>query len=107
MPFAPWLVVGGWWLVVGGWWLVVGGWWLVVRGSLGVVGSGTLGVVGCWLLAVGIWQAVALGYVSYLAVVSFASRDFVRARRPLLIAAAVAWAAYAAAGRAPLSPVLL
>jgi membrane-associated phospholipid phosphatase len=48
-----------------------------------------------------------LGYVSYLAVVSFASRDFVRARRPLLIAAAVAWAAYAAVGRAPLSPALL
>jgi membrane-associated phospholipid phosphatase len=58
-------------------------------------------------LGVGSWPAVALGYVSYLAVVSFARRDFVRARRPLVIAAAVAWAAYAAVGRAPLSPVLL
>jgi hypothetical protein len=57
-------------------------------------------------LGVGNWQTVALAYVSYLATVSFVRRDFVRARPPLLIAAAVAWGAYAAAGHAPLSPVL-
>jgi membrane-associated phospholipid phosphatase len=47
-----------------------------------------------------------LGYVSYLAVTSFTRRDFARARHPLLIAAGVAWSAWAAAGRAPLSPAL-
>jgi membrane-associated phospholipid phosphatase len=57
-------------------------------------------------LEVGSWQEVTLGYVSYLAVVSFTRREFVRTRRPLLVAAAVAWTAYAAFGRAPLSPVL-
>jgi membrane-associated phospholipid phosphatase len=57
-------------------------------------------------LGVGSWQAIALAYVSYLVAVSFVRRDFARARPALLIAAAVAWAAYAAAGGRPLSPVL-
>jgi hypothetical protein len=43
------------------------------------------------------WQAVALGYVSYLAAVSMTKREFAPARRPLLIAAALAWVAYAMA----------
>jgi membrane-associated phospholipid phosphatase len=38
--------------------------------------------------------------------VSFIRRDFTRARLPLLVSAAVAWGAYAAFGREPLSPVL-
>ncbi len=54
----------------------------------------------------GSWQDIAVGYVSYLVLVSFTSRDFARARSRLLIAAAVTWGAYAAAGRVPLSPVL-
>ncbi len=49
---------------------------------------------------------VALGYVSYLAVVSLTRRDFARARRPLLVAAAIAWGAFAVFGRARLSPAL-
>jgi len=57
-------------------------------------------------LGVGSWEEVALGYVSYLAVVSFTRREFVRARRPLLVAAAVVWTVYAILGRVPLSPVL-
>jgi membrane-associated phospholipid phosphatase len=52
-----------------------------------------------------LWYAVALGYVSYLAVVSFTRREFVRARLPLVIAAAVAWGAWTIA-RAQPSPVL-
>jgi hypothetical protein len=52
------------------------------------------------------WQWVALGYVSYLAIVSLTRRDFARARLPLLIAAAVAWTAFAVAGRSRLSPAL-
>jgi membrane-associated phospholipid phosphatase len=39
------------------------------------------------------WQGVALGYVSYLAAVSIARREFASARPPLVTAAAVAWAA--------------
>jgi hypothetical protein len=42
--------------------------------------------------------------VSYLAIVSLTRREFVRVRPPLLIAAAVAWGAFAAFGRAHLSP---
>ena len=57
-------------------------------------------------MVVGSWQEVALAYISYLAVVSFTRREFVTARPPLLIAAAVAWIAFAALGREPLSPVL-
>lgn len=52
------------------------------------------------------WHTIALGYVTYLAAVSIARREFARARPALLIAAAVAWGAYAAAGDTPLSPVL-
>lgn len=63
-------------------------------------------VVGIWKLGIGSWQGVALGYVSYLAVVSCTRREFGRARPPLLVAAAVAWTVYTAFGRAPLSPVL-
>ena len=57
-------------------------------------------------MGVGSWQAVALAYVSYLAVVSFTRREFARARPALLVAAAVVWTVYAIFGRAPLSPVL-
>jgi len=57
-------------------------------------------------LGVETWQAVALAYVSYLATVSFVRPEFARARPSLLIASAVAWSAYAAAGDARLSPVL-
>ena len=55
------------------------------------------------------WHEVALGYVSYLAVVSIARRDFAAARAPLFIAAGVAWGAQAVVvvfGRAELSPAL-
>jgi membrane-associated phospholipid phosphatase len=55
------------------------------------------------------WHEVALGYVSYLAVVSLARREFAKARAPLFIAAALAWGAQAvvvALGRAELSPAL-
>jgi membrane-associated phospholipid phosphatase len=52
------------------------------------------------------WQAVALGYVSYLAVVSLTRATFARARLPLFIAAAVAWVAFIVFGRTPLSPAL-
>ena len=54
----------------------------------------------------GSWQGVALAYASYLAVVSWTRRDFARARAPLLMAAAAAWAAFLLLGRAPLSPAL-
>ena len=57
-------------------------------------------------MAVGSWQVVALGYVSYLAAVSFTRRDFARARPALLIVAAVAWGAFVLLGGLPLSPVL-
>lgn len=57
-------------------------------------------------MAVGSWQAVALGYVSYLAAVSFTRREFARARPALLLAAAVTWGIFLLLGRAPLSPVL-
>ena len=63
-------------------------------------------VVGSWQLAVGSWQIVALGYVSYLAAVSLTRRDFARVRPVLLIAAAVAWGAFALRRGLPLSPVL-
>jgi hypothetical protein len=49
------------------------------------------------------WQAVALGYVSYLAAVSLTRPRFARARLPLGIAAAVAWGAFIIFGRTPLS----
>jgi membrane-associated phospholipid phosphatase len=49
---------------------------------------------------------VALGYVSYLAVVSLTRRDFARARPPLLIAAAAAWGAFVLLKDQTLSPVL-
>jgi membrane-associated phospholipid phosphatase len=55
------------------------------------------------------WHEVALGYVSYLAVVSIARREFANARAPLFTAAAVAWGAQAVVvvfGRAELSPAL-
>jgi membrane-associated phospholipid phosphatase len=65
-----------------------------------------LRVIGSWQLAAGNWQVVALSYVAYLAVVSLTRRDFARARPPLLIAAAVAWAAFALLKDHTLSPVL-
>jgi membrane-associated phospholipid phosphatase len=49
------------------------------------------------------WQLVALGFVSYLALAAWTRREFAPARRRLLAAAALAWAAFAvalAAGRA-------
>jgi membrane-associated phospholipid phosphatase len=52
------------------------------------------------------WQGVALGYVSYLAVVSLSRREFAKARLPLSTAAAVAWGAFAVFGRARRSPAL-
>jgi membrane-associated phospholipid phosphatase len=55
------------------------------------------------------WHEVALGYVSYMAVVSIARRDFATGRAPLVIAAAVGWGAQALVvvfGRAELSPAL-
>jgi membrane-associated phospholipid phosphatase len=54
------------------------------------------------------WHEIALGYVSYLAVVSIARGDFATARAPVFIAAAVAWGAQAivGGGRAELSPAL-
>jgi membrane-associated phospholipid phosphatase len=52
------------------------------------------------------WQTVALGYASYLAVVSLTRREFGRARVPLLIAAAAAWAAFVLFGGTRLSPAL-
>lgn len=52
------------------------------------------------------WQEIAVGYLSYLTIVSLTRRDFARARPALLIAAAVTWGAFAVFGRAPLSPAL-
>jgi membrane-associated phospholipid phosphatase len=52
------------------------------------------------------WQDVALGYISYLAIVSMTRREFARVRPPLLLAAAIAWAAFAVVGRARLTPAL-
>jgi membrane-associated phospholipid phosphatase len=55
------------------------------------------------------WHEIAVGYVSYLAVVALGRRDFTTARAPLLIAAAVAWGTQAVvivSGRAELSPAL-
>ena len=49
---------------------------------------------------------MALGYVSYLAVVSLTRRDFARARPALLIAAAVAWGAFVLLRDRTLSPAL-
>ena len=63
-------------------------------------------MVGSWKLGVGSWQGIALGYVTYLAVVSLTRREFARARPALLVAAAVVWTIYGVFGRAPLSPVL-
>ena len=57
-------------------------------------------------MGIGSWQAVALGYVSYLAVASLTRRDFARARPALLVTAAVAWGAFVLLGSLPLSPVL-
>jgi PAP2 superfamily len=42
------------------------------------------------------WDLVALFYVSYLAAVALARREFARARWPLLMAAAVAWVSWSA-----------
>jgi membrane-associated phospholipid phosphatase len=55
------------------------------------------------------WQDVAVGYLSYLAVVSLARREYAKARAPLFIAAAVAWGAQiivTVLGPAALSPAL-
>jgi len=52
------------------------------------------------------WQDVAVGYLSYLAVVSLARREYAKVRVPLLIAAAAAWGAVGVLGRAALSPAL-
>jgi membrane-associated phospholipid phosphatase len=52
------------------------------------------------------WHDVAVAYVSYLAAVSLTRRDFARARVPLLVAAAIAWGAFAVFGRARLSPAV-
>jgi membrane-associated phospholipid phosphatase len=57
-------------------------------------------------LGIGSWQVAALGYVSYLALVSFTRRDFARARPALLIAAGVGWGAFMLLRGLPLSPVL-
>lgn len=51
------------------------------------------------------WQGVAIGYVSYLAVVSLTRREFASARPRLLIAAAAAWVLFIV-GRTPLSPAM-
>jgi hypothetical protein len=45
------------------------------------------------------WPVVTLGYVSYLALVSWLRPMFRGARRPTLLAAAVTWGAFAAASR--------
>ena len=52
------------------------------------------------------WQDVAVGYLSYLAVVSLARREYAKARAPLFIAAAAAWGVVVVLGRAALSPAL-
>src|SRR5262245_55136218 len=57
------------------------------------------------------WPWIALGYVSYLAVVAHMRRDFARARLPLVIVAGLAWLAYAASAtmaptRVSVGPVL-
>ena len=52
------------------------------------------------------WQDVAVGYLSYLAVVSLARREYAKARAPLFIAAAAAWGVVVVVGRAALSPAL-
>jgi hypothetical protein len=49
------------------------------------------------------WQAVTLGYVSYLALVSLTRRRFASARLPLIVSAAAGWGAFALVGRTPLS----
>ena len=57
-------------------------------------------------MGVGSWQAIAVGYVTYLAAVSLTRREFARARPALLTAAAVAWGTYLTAGDSPLPSVL-
>jgi membrane-associated phospholipid phosphatase len=52
------------------------------------------------------WQGVALGYFSYLALVSLTRREFTRARLPLFIAAAVGWVSFAIFGEARYSPAV-
>jgi membrane-associated phospholipid phosphatase len=57
------------------------------------------------------WPWIALGYVSYLAVVAVIRRDFARARLPLVVVAGLAWLSYAASTTmaptgASLGPVL-
>jgi membrane-associated phospholipid phosphatase len=52
------------------------------------------------------WQDVAVGYLSYLAVVSLARREYAKARAPLFIAAVAAWGVVVVVGRAALSPAL-
>jgi len=49
------------------------------------------------------WQGVALGYFSYLALVSLTRREFTKARPWLLIAALAAWVSFAVFGAAALS----
>jgi membrane-associated phospholipid phosphatase len=52
------------------------------------------------------WQDVALGYFSYLALVSLTRQEFAPARLPLLVAAAIGWMCFALVGEAPLSATL-
>ena len=54
------------------------------------------------------WESVALGYVSYLAIVAVVRRQFVRARPPVLTAAAVAWLVWTirALGGVTMAPVM-
>jgi membrane-associated phospholipid phosphatase len=49
------------------------------------------------------WETIALGYVTYLAVVAASVRRFHRARRPTLVAAFGAWTVWAMARGAPRS----
>jgi membrane-associated phospholipid phosphatase len=50
------------------------------------------------------WTWVALGYVSYLAAVSMSRQQFEKARRPLSLAAAAAWAILTAANLLGMRP---
>ena len=58
-------------------------------------------------MEVGSWIWIALGYVTYLAVVSLTRREFARARWPLWLLTALGWVTVATVGRVTLSPVLL
>ena len=52
------------------------------------------------------WEWVALGYITYLAVVAITGSRFHRARGPVLVAAFTAWTLWAIAGSAARTPLL-